>query len=75
MLYIIQDFWPWFYKTPYVNANNMDGAVKSLEEVTTKFLEWYSNNLMESNADKYHLLLSTNNTVIVRLEKFDIKSL
>ena len=53
----------------------MDGAVKSLEEVTTKLFEQYSNKLMESNADKCHLLLSTNNTVIIRLEKFDIKSL
>ena len=51
----------------------MDGVFKSLEEASTKLFKWFSDNLMKSNANKCHLLVSTNNTVNIRVEIFDIK--
>ena len=60
--------------TPYVSANNMNGAVKSLEENSTKLFKWFSDNLLESNVNKCHLLVSTNNTINIRVENFVIKN-
>ena len=45
--------------TSYVSANNMDGAVKSLEENSTKLFKWFSDNLLESNVIKCHVLAQT----------------
>ena len=76
LFFIIKDFASYADdNTPYVGANNMDGVVKSLEGASTKLFKWFSSdNLMKSNADKCHLLVSTNNTVNIRVEKFDIKN-
>ena len=80
--FIIKDFNIASYadaNIPYVSANNMsannmDGVVKSLEKASTKLLKWFSGNLMKSNANKCHLLISTNNTANIRVENFDIKN-
>ena len=53
--------------TPYVSANNMNVVDKSLEE------EIFSDNLMKSNASRCHLLVSTINTINIRVESFDKK--
>ena len=46
----------------------MEEIVKSLEEPSAKLFKWFS------DAYKCHLLVSTNNTVDIRLENFDIKN-
>ena len=56
--------------TPCVRANNMDEVIKSLEEALTKLFEWFSDNLMKSNGDMCHLLVSTNDTVNKRLQNY-----
>ena len=48
--------------------------VKSLEEGSIKLFEWFSDNLMKSNDNKCHLLVSTNSTVNIRIANFDIKN-
>ena len=35
-------------------------------------VKWINDNLMKVNADKCNLLVSTNNTVKIKMEKFDI---
>ena len=53
----------------------MDEVVTSLEEASSKLLfKWLSDNLMKSNADKCHLLVSTNNTVNIRIKIFKIRN-
>ena len=47
--------------TPYVSANSTNRFVKSLKEASTKLYKWFSDNLMKSNANKCHLLVSINN--------------
>ena len=79
MFLIIEDFNIASYadeNTPYVSANNMYGVVKCLDEASTKLFKWFSDNLRKSNANmsKFHFLVSTNNTVNIRVEKFDIKN-
>ena len=77
LFFIVEDFDIASYangNTPYVNANNMDRVVKSLEEASNQLFKWFSDNIMKSNADKCHLLVSTNNTVNIRVENFDIEN-
>ena len=49
--------------TSYFIADNIDGVIKSLEEASEILFKWLYDNLMKINADKCHLLVSTNNTV------------
>ena len=58
--------------TPYVSADNIDGIIKSSEEASEILLKWFNDNLMKINAEKCHLLVSTNNTVKIKIGNFDI---
>ena len=58
--------------TPYVSADNIDGVIKSLEDTSEIFFKWFSDNLIKINADKCHLLVSTNNIVEIKTGNFDI---
>ena len=58
--------------TRYVTADNIDGVIKSLGEASEILFKWFNDNLMKINADKCHLLVSTNNTVKIKIGNFDI---
>ena len=58
--------------TPYIIADEIDGVIKSLEEASEILFKWFNDNLMKINADKCHLLVSTNNTVKIKIGNFDI---
>ena len=57
---------------PYVIADNIDGVIKSLKEASKILFKWFNDNLMRINTDKCHLLVSTNNTVKIKIVNFDI---
>ena len=48
------------------------GVIKSFEEASEILFKWFSDNLMKTNADKCHLLVSTNNTIKIKIGIFDI---
>ena len=73
MFFIIEDTGIVSYaddSTPYVSADNIDEVIKSLEEASEILWIWFSDNLMKSNAGKFHLYVSTNNTAKIKKEKF-----
>ena len=47
-------------------------TLKLKEEVSKKLFKWFDDNLMKSNADKCHLLVSTNETVKIKVGNYDI---
>ena len=49
--------------TPYISANNINEIILSLEKTTDTLFKWFSDNVMKSNAEKCHLLVSTNNAI------------
>ena len=49
--------------TPYISANNVNEVILSLEKATDTLFKWFSDNVMKSNADKCHLLVSINNAI------------
>ena len=59
---------------PYMIADNVDGLITSLEQASNGFFEWFKNNLLKSNADKYHLLVSTNDRVSMNVDGFKIRN-
>ena len=58
--------------TTYVSADNIDGVIKSSENVSKILLKWSNDNLMKSNADKCHLLVSIKNTIKIKVGNFGI---
>ena len=59
--------------TPYMSSDTIEGLIQSLEEVSKKLFKWFDDNLMKSNADKCHLLVSTNESVKITRD-FDINN-
>ena len=55
--------------TPYVIP---DGVITSLEKVSKVLFEWFENNLLKTNAGKFHLLVISIGAVNFRLNEYDI---
>ena len=50
--------------TPYVCSENVGVTLEKLEEVGKVLFEWFSNNFFKANADKCHLISSTDEPLI-----------
>ena len=59
--------------TPYVIADGINAVVASLEKTSKAWSELFENNFLKSNADKYHLLVSSSDAVSIRVREYDIK--
>ena len=59
---------------PYITANNINEVIISLEKATDTLFKWFSDNVMKSNADKCHLLVSTNNAINIKIGNIDINN-
>ena len=53
--------------TPYAIVNDIDSLIASPEEASKSLFTWFDNNLMKSNADKYHPLVSCNEKVTIKI--------
>ena len=60
--------------TPHVIADNIDDLIKSLEGSSTALIQWFDNNILKSNADKCHLVISSNESVTLHVGEYDIKN-
>ena len=58
--------------TPFATANDIDSLIASLEEASKSLFTWFDNNLMKSNADKCHLLVSSNEKVTIKIGSHEI---
>ena len=57
---------------PYATANDIDSRIVSLEEASKPSFTPFDNNLMKSNADKCHLLVSSNEKVTIKIGSHEI---
>ena len=46
--------------TSYASSSNLDALIKKLEESTSSLFQWFRNNHMKANADKCHLVVTSN---------------
>ena len=44
--------------TPFVVRDNITDAIKALEEIVEKLVNWFLNNEMKLNANECHLILN-----------------
>ena len=51
--------------TSYVIADGINDVIVSLEKESKALLEWFENNLLKSNTDKCHLLVSSSDAVSI----------
>ena len=58
--------------TPWMIANNVDDLIISLEQAYNGLFELFENNLLKSNTNKCHLLVSTNDRVSMNVNEFKI---
>ena len=59
--------------TPYVNADDINGVIASLEKALKALSEWFESNLLESNVDKWYLLVSSSDAISIKVSEYDIK--
>ena len=55
-------------------SGNTDVTLEKLEEVGKVLLEWFSNNFLKVNADKCHLILSTDEPFSINIDNEIIKN-
>ena len=60
--------------TPYGFDFSLDNIISNLEKSTNSLLNWFRENHMKANADKCHLLVSSNEGCIAKIEDFSIKN-
>ena len=60
--------------TPYTVGSNTTEVLTNLSCHAQKLFTWFANNQMKANYDKYHLLLSTQESASIQVENFTIKS-
>ena len=46
--------------TPYIYLDDIDLIIEKLEVKTNDIFQWFNENAMKANADKCHLLITTN---------------
>ena len=62
------------HNTLYVCSENVDITLEKLEEAGKVLFEWFSNNFLKANADKYHLILSTDEPFSINIDNEVIKN-
>ena len=55
-------------------SENIDVTLEKLEEVGKVLFEWFSNNFLKANADKCHLILSTDEPFSINIDNEVIKN-
>ena len=60
--------------TPYNFDFNLDNVISNLEKSTNSLLNWFRENHMKANADKCHLLVSSDERCTAKIEDFSIKN-
>ena len=60
--------------TPYASSLNLDVVINKSEESTNKLFQWFRNNHMKGNADKCHLMVTSNYEVSANINEFEIES-
>ena len=53
---------------------SLDNVISNLEKSTNSLLNWFRENHMKANADKCHLLVSSNESCTAKIEDFSTKN-
>ena len=53
--------------TMHDSGNSIDDIISSLKESSEKLFQWFYHHQLKGNTDKYHLIVSTNDPIVVRV--------
>ena len=59
--------------TPYAIADDINGVIVSVVKASKALFEWFENNVLKNDGDKGHILVSSSDTVSIRVSEYDIK--
>ena len=60
--------------TPYSGSFSLDKVIEKLEWSSNKLFQRFRENHVKANTDKYHLLVTCNTNITLRVEGFSIKN-
>ena len=60
--------------TPYTAPDTIDHLIESLEKSSKDLLQWLHNNLMKSNLDKCHFLVSSREKIKMEIGDFEMEN-
>ena len=60
--------------TSYCSSFSLDRVINKLEACTNNLFKWFHQNHMKANADKCHLLVTTNSAVFASIKEFIISN-
>ena len=60
--------------TPYNSSDNIQSVINSLETASEKLFNWFKSNSMKANAEKCHLLLSSNEKLFANIDNIPVES-
>ena len=60
--------------TPYVEANNVDEVITILENDSIQLLKWFSDNQVKASKDKYHLFITSDQKVSMKIDNIEIEN-
>ena len=60
--------------SPYSLGATPEDVIQNIEEASTVLLKWFKENFMKANADKCHLLLSTNDKFTAKIDTASIRN-
>ena len=58
---------------PYRTKGTIEEVMKLLEQGSTMFFKWFSDNQMKANISKCHLLVNTKDEVVIYLGDSELK--
>ena len=60
--------------TRYTTGNSIEEVIQKLENFAKALFQWFRDNQMKANRDKYHFLCSSNSEVSLTIENQKIKN-
>ena len=60
--------------TPYFSSHCIEDVNRILENNSIKLFKWFSANMMKTNKDKCHFIVSTNENVSMKLDNIEIEN-
>ena len=58
--------------TPFVSSDRLGDILVSLENASSKLFDWFSNNQMTANADNFHLLTSSTDSIAIKIKENEL---
>ena len=60
--------------TPHATNKDLETVLKDLEQRPDTLLKWFTDNLLKANQEKYHLLASTNEKILLNVGETEISN-